>query len=367
MKLRPVFQLPTKSYADHTPAATPDTLDCSLGVNPYGYPPQVEDALRAFALPRLAHYPHSHAAESAILRHWSGQATLTAQNLVLCDGSVSALYLINSLFSLPEAEVVGFVPSFTDMLVNARMQGMRYTQVPLLAKERFKANVDRLLAEVTEKTAMVYVDNPNNPTGQTIPLDQLERILARCKALDVCAVIDEAYGDFISREESALALWEKYGSHMVVVRTLSKGFGLAGLRAGYIVAPPELVSAIGKISNPYMMNELTREAVSAAMETPDYPASHGEDFAAVKAAIAARTGGNLTLAETDGRVPICTLRHKDPAADLARLLFDAGILTVSGAEFDGLDGSAVRLRVPKREDAAVLLRAVEVVNGPSPA
>lgn len=361
MKIRPEFLIPTKSYADHTPEATADILDCSLGENPYGYPPSVRPALESFDPERLAHYPHSHAAIDAILHHWRDQAALGPENIVLTDGSISALYLINNLFSTPGAEVVGYAPTFTDMVVNCRMLGMRYRAVPMEETENYRASSLRLEAAIGPETALVYVDNPNNPTGQTMPIRGLERLAAKAAQVGACLLVDEAYGDFISQEESMLSRWHKH-DNVIVVRTFSKGFGLAGLRAGYIIAPPKIVECIGKISNPYMMNELTRVAVAAAMEQPDFPSSHGPDFDRVKHELEARTGENLSLLYTDYRVPICTLRHKDPQANLQQLLYDAGVLTVSGAEFDGLDASAVRLRVPKPEDAEPLLRAVETVG-----
>ena len=73
----------------------------------------------------------------------------------------------------------------------------------------------------------MYIDNPNNPTGQVLSNEELGRILSRCEELSVYAIVDEAYADFIPREESAVMLGPKY-NHMISVRTFSKGFGLAG-------------------------------------------------------------------------------------------------------------------------------------------
>ncbi len=359
MKIRDVYLKETKSYAAHTPQVSADALDCSLGVNPYGPPDRALEAVRSFDLSRLGDYPHTHAAHDAIIRYWSGQAALTRDGILLADGSVSALYLVNALFAKPGAEVVGFAPSFTDMIVNAEMQGMRYTRVAP-ADGTYREDVDALLAAVTNETALVYVDNPNNPTGQTLSRGDLRRILERAEAVGAYVLVDEAYGDFISREESAMAELGRFPG-LMVLRTFSKGFGLAGLRAGYLAAAPELVAYMSKTSNPYTMNELTREAAAAAMEAGDYPASHGEDFARVKRALRGAAGHALTMLETDDRVPICTLKHRD-AVDLQMLLARENVLTVSGAEFDCMDESCVRLRVPRLELAERLVEAVGRVD-----
>ena len=360
MKIRAQYLKEQKSYAQNTPQVTEQTLDCSLGVNPYGPPQCALDAARSFDPAHLGDYPHNHAVHDAIIRHWKDQVSLSPEQILLVDGSVSGIYLINALFADPGAQVLGFIPSFTDMIVNVELQGMRYTGVPSTAPDG-REDVDALLAAMSADTSLVYIDNPNNPTGQLLPRAELVRVLERAEALGVYVLVDEAYGDFVSREESILSQLPHF-PHLLVLRTFSKGFGLAGLRGGYIVAAPELIGYMSKASNPYTMGAFSRVVAAAAMEDGTYPASHGADFSAIKQALRDRTGHRLTMLYTDDRVPICSLRHSDPSADLPQLLFQHGVLTVSGAEFDDMDASAVRLRVPCPEAAEPLLRAVEAVD-----
>ena len=361
MKIRPELLEERKSYAANTPLVTEDILDCSLGENPYGYPPSVEDALRSFDMKRMAHYPHSHAAVDGIIAYWKDFAAIKPENVLLTDGSIGALYVVNGLFAQKGARVTGFEPSFTDMIVNCRLQGMVYEGVPLSKNPDFAADAAALEDAIDERTSVVYIDNPNNPTGQVLTLPELGRIAAKAASCGACLVVDEAYGDFIPQDESAVGFLTEY-DNVIIVKTFSKGFGLAGLRAGYLLAPEKLVACMMRLSNPYMMNEPTRVAVAAAMECADWPVSHSDDFVRAKEEMKKRIGHNLTLLRTDMRVPICALRHKDPDADLQRLLYDAGVMTVSGAEFDGLGASAVRLRVPEAAQHARLLDAVERVD-----
>ena len=221
--------------------------------------------------------------------------------------------------------------------------------------------VSDLVDAISGDTSLVYIDRPNNPTGQTLPLADISRVLDKCEELGVYAIVDEAYGDFLPREESAVTLGPKY-KNIIIVRTFSKGFGLAGLRAGYIITCQELIRYISKVSNPYMMSELSRELAAAALSDRTYADSHGPDFAAMKRSLRDACGRNLTMAETDDRVPICLLQHKNPRTDLQELLMAEGVLTCSGGEFEPLDRSSVRLRVPRAEEVDKLLRAVEKVN-----
>lgn len=359
MKIREVYEKERKSYANHTPEAAADILDCSLGVNPYGPPAQALDAVRRFDLARLGDYPHTHAAHDAIIRYWAEQAELKRENVLLVDGSVSALYLVNQLFAKPGAKVVGFYPSFTDMIVNVEMNVMRYVGIPP-ADESFREDVDGLLRAMDRDTALVYIDNPNNPTGQLLPREALLEVLERAKALDACVLIDEAYGDFAGREASVLPELGKY-ENLLVLRTFSKGFGLAGLRAGCMIASEKLIGYMGKTSNPYTMNELTREAVAAALEVRDHPEANSAYFREAKGKLRDSVGGKLALLCTDDRVPICSLRHQEDV-DLQAELFRAGVLTVSGEEFDCMGRRFVRLRIPREEDVQRLLAAVRQVD-----
>ena len=221
--------------------------------------------------------------------------------------------------------------------------------------------VSDLVDAISADTSLVYIDRPNNPTGQTLSLADISWVLDKCEELGVYAIVDEAYGDFLPREESAVTLGPKY-KNIIIVRTFSKGFGLAGLRAGYIITGQELIRYISKVSNPYMMSELSRELAAAALSDRSYADSHGPDFAAMKQALRDVCGGALSMAVTDDRVPICLLQHRDPRADLQELLMVQGVLTCSGGEFEPLDRSSVRLRVPRAEEMEKLLQAVEKVN-----
>lgn len=361
MKIRDEFLKETQSYATQTPEVGKDVLDCSLGVNPYGFPEIAMTAFRQFDFHRMANYPHGQNAKEAICEYWKEQAGLKPENIVLTDGSIEALYLINGLFAQPEIEVAGFAPTFTDMVVNVEIQKMRYIPTFISKNNDTAFDLERLLKSLSPKTALVYIDNPNNPTGRILAKEDLEKILFDSLSKDIAVLIDEAYGDFLEKEESALSLWGKY-PNLLVVRTFSKGFGLAGLRAGYIVADEKVVQSLAKISNPYMMNELAREVVAFLLRQADPSFFHLEDISKTKEALKKATGNRLTFIPSDHRVPICTLCCVDESANLQRLLLNEGILTVSGSEFLGLGSHCVRVRVPKFEEANRLIDAVKKIN-----
>ena len=147
-----------KSYAFNTPHAA-DYLDCSMGVNPYGFPAEAIDAFRHFDMMKLADYPHSSELADALQRYWAPYASISGDMLFFCDGSVSGIYCINNLFAQSDrSEVVGFAPSFTDAMESTRRFGMTWLEVPMRAEENGRCAAEDLIAVLSEKTAEGVAD-----------------------------------------------------------------------------------------------------------------------------------------------------------------------------------------------------------------
>lgn len=362
MKIRSkLMEMEKKSYADDELPVTGDMMDCSLGCNPYGFPESIAHVMDSFDKTRLTNYPHSHNVTDGIIDYWKGITNLEEHNIILTDGSIAGIYLIVNVFAEKNAKVLGFAPQFSDFVANARLMGMEYTGIPLEKGDNYAICVDRMLEAMSANYSLIYIDNPNNPTGQLLEVAQLERILKRAEELDIQVIIDEAYGDFVSKRESALMVGEKYGN-IITLRTFSKGFGMAGVRAGYIVTSKELNSYINKVSNPYMMGELSREIAAAALREDSFLLSHVKEFKDSKEALRNACGNNIFMAQTDDRVPICLLYHRDEMTDLQREFVKHGIVTVSGSDFEQLGKASVRLRVPKADAIDRLVRAVHAIN-----
>ena len=358
---RELEELEKNSYASDQLTLPQGGIDCSEGCNPYGYPRGIQNVMKTFSTERFSPYPHSMAAYNGIVSFWSRQYVLKKENILLTDGSISALYTINNLFNIKGAKVLGIAPQFADFAANVRLLGMEYLPVKLDRKDGYKIHIESLLDRLNSKISLVYIDNPNNPTGQVISSEDIERLLKKAEDYNVCVVVDEAYGDFMPKENSAVRFLAQY-ENLIVVRTFSKGFGLAGLRAGYILAAESLIHCMNKISNPYQMGEISRELVGAALTVENQIAEHMESFARQKRDLRRYLGENLFMAETCNTVSICMVYHRDLQVDLYHLFLKQGILTVSGTDFDGLDHSCVRLRMPAEGEYPSLLRAVQEIN-----
>ncbi|MBO6093599.1 MAG: aminotransferase class I/II-fold pyridoxal phosphate-dependent enzyme [Oscillospiraceae bacterium] len=358
---RKPLTVPPRSYAVATPPDPALLLDCTMGVNPYGYPEAAAWAIRSIDLHHLQDYPHDTCLYQSVCSFWQGYAKLTEDMLFFSDGSVSGVYCLNNLFAQSvRNEIVGFFPTFTDMVESARRFGFAYRGIPMRSNEKGRAAAEDLLDSLSDKTAFIYLDRPNNPTGQTMPLSDIRQLCCAAESAGAYCVIDEAYGDFLPREESAMTLLDSY-DNLIIIRTFSKGFGLANLRAGYLVLQPELAAMLRQCSNPYVLSDIQRQACSAALTEPGFPISHASDFSSAKRKITEKIGTRIQMLQTDGRVPICTLMLQEEG-DLQRMLMEKGIYALSGCDFEGLDARYVRLCMPVQQSLSRLTDALEALE-----
>jgi histidinol-phosphate aminotransferase len=166
----------------------------------------------------------------------------------------------------PGDEIVCGWPSFPSYVIGARKLGAEPKQVPL---QDGRYDLDALLAAVTERTKLVYVCHPNNPTGTMNTRAELDDYFARVPD-HVVTVLDQAYFEYVDDPDYPDGIEEylKLGRRVVVLRTFSKIFGLAGLRVGYGVAPEEVVTAIGKVRRAFDITAPAQVAALASLSAP---------------------------------------------------------------------------------------------------
>ena len=236
--------LARKSYVSLEPLnKRGELLDCSLGSNLFGVSHRVLDAAKEYDWSGVWRYPDPtyQDLKEKISRFWVEYADLDKRQIQIANGAVVVLERVNKIFVGSGAKVLGYSPQFTEYTTDVEACGGRYEAVLLDPGERFKFHVERLLAKISEDYSLVYIDNPNNPTGQVISLSQVEEITRQASKKGVVVIIDEAYGDYMGKENSAVNLIDKY-TNLIVVRSFSKGFGLAGLRIGYGIFSCELAA-----------------------------------------------------------------------------------------------------------------------------
>lgn len=190
-----------------------------------------------------------------------------ASHVVTGPGSVGIYQQIGQAMLEPGDEVVHAWTSFEAYPIVTRTAGATAVRVPLTADARH--DLDGMAAAITPRTRVVFVCEPNNPTGTAVGMPALEAFLARVPG-DVLVVLDEAYHEFTRASDAAdgVALHHRW-PHLLTLRTFSKAYGLAGLRVGYGVAQPAIAAALRKCAVPCGVSRLAEEAALHALSVED--------------------------------------------------------------------------------------------------
>lgn len=264
-KVRPraaVAALP--AYVPGARAAESDAHKLSSNENPYP-PLDPVRAVIADAAGRVNRYPDMYAAE--LVEAIAERHGVTPAHVVAGTGSVAVLGHVLQAFCDPGDQVVSGWRSFEAYPILVRLQGAEHVQVPLGPGARH--DLPAMAAAVTDRTRAVVVCTPNNPTGPAVHHDELVALLAAVPE-HVPVVIDEAYVEFV--RDPAVADGDallRDHPNVVLLRTFSKAYGLAGLRVGYCVAQPEVAAAVRTASTPFGVNELAQVAAVASLAASD--------------------------------------------------------------------------------------------------
>ena len=181
-----------------------------------------------------------------------------SSQILVGNGSDEIIWMLLMSFLERDESILTFNPTFSMYRVFGDLLGVRVKEV-LLEKD-YSLDVSKLLKKVSATTKLIFLCSPNNPTGQTIPLADIERALKYKKIV----VVDEAYVEFAA-QKSCAKLLKKY-SNLVVLRTFSKAWGLAGLRVGYALANEEVVGALTKVRAPYSVDGLSQALALKALK-----------------------------------------------------------------------------------------------------
>jgi len=186
-----------------------------------------------------------------------------AKNIFLGNGSDEAIDILFRAFCNPGVDnVITLPPTYGMYEVSANINDVRLRKVPL--RPDYQLNMEAIAEAIDEHTRIIFICSPNNPTGNSIDRQDIETILTNFKGL---VVIDEAYINY-SRQKTFIQELTEY-SNLVILQTLSKAWGLAGLRVGMAFASEEIIEIFNKVKPPYNINEASQELALEALQNVD--------------------------------------------------------------------------------------------------
>ena len=280
----------------YTPGKTvPGAIKLASNETVHGPLPSVRAAIAA-ATETINRYPDNGHVElkEHLARHLSTGGDIPPERIAVGCGSVSLCQQLIQITCTVGDEVVFGWRSFEVYPLQVRVAGAIPVQVPL---REHTFDLDAMLAAITERTRLIFVCNPNNPTSTVVDPDELARFVAAVPP-DILVVIDEAYVEYIRDGllPDSLGLAREY-PNVVVLRTFSKAYGLAGLRVGYAVGDPEVIAALSKVYVPFTSSSISQAAAIASVQAA------GELLARTDAVVEERRRVSAELAELGYRVP----------------------------------------------------------------
>ena len=252
---------PRSDYAEldrYNPGRIPVEVDLSDNTNLWGPHPHALARIRAASADDLSRYPELYA--DKLRNAVADRFSIEPECVTTGAGSDDVLDSAFRASSLPGAVVAYPAPTFSMASELALMNGMQPRPVPW----SYALNTPELLLE--DQPSIIYVCRPNNPTGDTAPLKWVDKLLGLCESSGTLILIDEAYADFAGASLIPRAVEIP---NLLVTRTSSKAYGLAGLRCGYGVARPDVILEVDKSRGPYKVATLATYATAAAIQDAD--------------------------------------------------------------------------------------------------
>jgi len=331
-------------------------IDFSSSINPLGCPSGVRLLLRKGAA-LLSSYPDMHCNE--LREALAAALRCTPRNIIAGNGSTELIYLIPRAFKPRRALV--FTPAFSDYERSLRAAGCAVQTVPLKEGDGFRVRAEKA-SGLLPRVDMLFLCNPNNPTGELVEPDVLGALLAAAKKSGVLVVVDEAFVDFAPRH--SVARRAASGHNVMVLRSMTKFYGIPGIRLGYLVGPTPLVAQLNRHKEPWTVNALAQKIGIVCAADRGFAAATRRLVAAERGHLFSRLGSipglhprpssaNYLLLKITGRGLSSTLLYEE----LAR----RGILVRDCRSFTGMGNKYIRVAVKLRRDNRLLLAALKTV------
>lgn len=303
-----------------------DIVKLASNENPLGISPKAEYAIQE-AILEIARYPDGNSFElrDAVSRKFN----VAPNQIVFGNGSNDILELVARAYLTSEHETIYSQHAFAVYPLVTQATGATGVVVP--AKD-YGHDLDAMLKAVTAKTRIIFVANPNNPTGTLLSKESLYAFLKQVPG-HVLVVLDEAYDEYLSADHQSEAIgWLKEFENLIISRTFSKAYGLAGLRIGFGLCHPDIADMMNRVRQPFNVNSIAQAAAVASLADDDFVA---RSYALNQAGMAQLVQGfnKLGLSYIPSYANFVSVKV-DNAAEVNRQLLQKGVIVRPVANYE---------------------------------
>ena len=330
-----------------------DIIKLASNENPLGPSPLAVQAI-AESAGQVHLYPDGNA--YYLKRELAAHLGVSAERLILGNGSNDVLQLIAEAYVAPDDEVIYAEGAFVVYSLVTKLCSATAVVVPMVNDTH---DLSAMAAAITDKTKVIFIANPNNPTGTMVTTDETAAFMEQVPN-DVLVVFDEAYYEYVARSDYPQTLpYVLEGRNFVITRTFSKIYGLAGLRIGYGIAPPALVETLNRVRQPFNCSLVGQAAARAALKDTAHVKESQKSNATGKAFLyKAFDDMGLRYIETEGNF---IMLHVEPSgAEITEALLKQGVIVRPMAGYGY--PNAVRVTIGTQEENERFIKALKVVS-----
>ena len=331
-----------------------DVLDFSSNTSPAGMPSSVKYTIKK-RVDEMEHYPDTDSLNLvSSLKKYTG---LSDSNIVVGNGAIEILYNFCTAF-LSKKHVLIPSPTFSEYESASKLADCKFTFFKTM---NISEDIDSFIPSIP-KNGCVFVCNPNNPTGTLISKKQLTKIISAAKNKSSFVFVDECFIELVPESnQSVINLVKKY-DNLFVLRSLTKSFGLAGIRIGYGIGSKKIIDILKKIKIPWSVNALAQEAGIIAIKNKSHLAKSKsiitKESNFLKTKISKITGFECHDSSTN----FILIKTKDDSTKLQKKLLKHKILIRDCKNFRGLDNHYIRIAIKSHKDNLKLVTAMESIS-----
>ena len=330
-----------------------DIIKLASNENPLGPSPLAVQAIAESAT-QVHLYPDGNA--YYLKKELAAHLGVSTEHLILGNGSNDVLQLVGEAYLAPDDEVIYAAGAFIVYSLVTKLCSATAVVVPMVNDTH---DLPAMAAAITDKTKVIFVANPNNPTGTMVTADATAAFMAQVPE-DVLVVFDEAYYEYVARSDYPQTLpYVLEGRNFIITRTFSKIYGLAGLRIGYGIAPPALIETLNRVRQPFNCSLVGQAAARAALKDTDHVTESRKSNTDGKAFLyKAFDDMGLDYIQTEGNF---IMLHVEPSgAEITDVLLKQGIIVRPMAGY-GYPNS-VRITIGTQQENERLITALKAVS-----
>ena len=340
-------------------------LDFSISTNPLGVPEKALESIRQH-LNLIHHYPDPE--PEWLLEALAKSVDAKPANIIVGNGSTELIYLFNEVFLENGYEAVIPVPTFSEYKAAIERTSGNMTFLRCDPAKNFKLNLEELENCISEKTRIIFICNPNSPTGCLYEKDDILRVITLAEENDVLVFLDEDYIDFVDDgKRYSMAEYVNKCNNLFVLRSLTKFFGLAGIRIGFGIGSPDLVKILRNVKMPWSVNSLAMFAAAEAVKDTEFirksrllVSKSRKDMQQMLKAIPW-----LKVYPSETNFVLNEIIHGDlTSAQLSEELAKKGFLIRDCEDFDGLNNRFFRVTVRRPEENRKLVEHIKALGKP---